>query len=111
MIRSVFNIVEGGLDLFSIDEFVSVQEISADITSLSALQNPFRDQTTIRISGSAHSNGQLLLYNAEGQLADIVPVSTSQTEVTCGKQLSPGLYLVRYVNEQGATRSLKIVKQ
>ncbi len=107
----VFNIVEGGFDQFSIDEFVSVGELSADLISLTITQNPFMDYTTIRLTGKDTGEGLLRIFNTEGRLAETVPVQKQQTMVTCGKSLSPGLYLVQFVSNHGVSRSLKMVKQ
>lgn len=107
----VFNIVEGGLDQFRIDEFVSIDEISQSSFHLSVRQNPFAEQTTLYISGQEAINHQLQIFNTEGKLVQSTLLKAGQTELPIGKDLTSGFYLVRVSNEQGTARSLKLIKQ
>ncbi len=106
----VFNIVEGGLDLFSVDEVVSVTENTSAGTQLIVVRNPFHDQTQIRLPKTS-INGLLQIFTVDGKLVETVSTTGQQQEATIGRNLNNGLYLVHYSNAGGVHAVLKMVKQ
>ena len=105
----VFNIVEGGFDLFSVEDFVSVSEVSAaNNPSLLALQNPFLHETTIRLLKPITKGSLLTIHTPDGKIIEQITLTESQTQVNLGQNYPAGLYLVHLNGSAGAP--VRIIK-
>jgi hypothetical protein len=105
----VFNIAEGGFDLFSVEDFVSVAEVSAaNNPSLLALQNPFLHETTIRLLKPITKGSLLTIHTPDGKIIEQITLTESQTQVNLGQNYPAGLYLVHLNGSAGAP--VRIIK-
>lgn len=106
----IFNIVEGGLDLFSVDgSTVSVVETTGNNQpALSALQNPFTTETTLLLPAPAGKTTALTVYTTDGRLVERIALTAGQTRVTMGQRYPSGVYLVHLSGT--TTAPVKVVK-
>lgn len=105
----VFNIVEGGFDLFSVEDFVSVAENPAATTpTLVALQNPFLNETIIRLLSPVSAGTTLSVHTPDGKLVERLTVTTSQSQVNLGQNYPAGVYIVQLNGT--SSQPIRIVK-
>lgn len=76
--------------------------------AMNVYPNPFSTNCTIQFSEINHPS-QIVIYDAVGKRADVIPVQANQNSFSLGKSLEPGIYFIVIRNEEGSD-VIKIVK-
>jgi choice-of-anchor B domain-containing protein len=109
------HILEAGIDkVLVMDEeevINSTGDIAAANVQLQTFPNPFQGEFNIsfRIPGQAEKVS-LQLFNTYGQLVEQRELSASAAQLTMGRQLTPGLYLLRLSANGEVLRTEKVVR-
>lgn len=107
----VFNVVEGGLDKFSITEGpLGVSETFENGSTVTASPNPFNTNITIHYALNTSNQATLQLMDVTGRLISERTLNQKNGSFVTGESLNPGVYLVRIFNEAEYSKVLKIVK-
>lgn len=107
----VFNIVEGGLDNFKIDETVGLSTVNGNNGILNAYPNPFTNSITFTLAGNDKLASTLVITDITGRVLEQIQVMGSNQKVEMGKTLPVGLYIARLMKSDGTSTDIKITKQ
>ena len=107
----VFNIVEGGLDHFKIDETVGLTTVNGNDGILNAYPNPFNSSIYFTLSGSNNLASTLVITDITGRVLEQTQVLGNFQKVEMGKTLPSGLYIARLTKSDGKSTEIKITKQ
>jgi hypothetical protein len=78
--------------------------------SIDAYPNPAHGQVTIRVNGVATSNGNLIVTDVAGRVLKTVAIKSHETIIKLD-ELTAGVYLLKYVDNQSNSQTLRITKQ
>ena len=106
----VFNIVEGGLDKFLVEEGpVSIAE--NDGLSLNAYPNPYADVIRITFDNSKlKGTATLIITDLSGRIVSEETIDTTIGFIETGKNLNAGMYLVQIKTANQNTAPIRISK-
>lgn len=107
----VFNIVEGGLDNFKIDETVGLSTVKGADGILNAYPNPFINSITFTLAGNDKLASTLVITDITGRVLEQIQVTGTNQKVEMGKTLPAGLYIARLMKSDGTSTDIKITKQ
>ena len=98
----VSNIVEGGLDLFSVTEAVAVNETIASSLQITATPNPFNDYSQIHYDLSLlKSPAHLTVYDMLGHEMMNQELAALKGEIITGNNWPAGIYLLKITSDLG----------
>lgn len=97
--------IGGGLNLYLGYGYMNTTDIDFR-TAVKLFPNPTRD--ILNIEGLAQSENTVEIYSIEGQLLNITRLNSNRTVNVAGYK--PGIYLLRIINNSGAT-TLKFIKK
>lgn len=78
---------------------------------LNAFPNPFRDAVTFSLTGTTHDQGQLVIYNALGQLLYQYPIQRESPMTYSFPELTAGLYIYQLHLNGEVVESGKLIKE
>ncbi len=107
----VFNIVEGGLDNFKIDETVGISESNENKGFLNAYPNPFSNSITFTLSPNLKDACTLIITDITGRTVEQVKITENNHKVEMGRNIPTGLYIARLLKANGTSNEIKITKQ
>lgn len=106
----IFNIVEGGLDMFEIVETTGMNDIQSN-RFMQAYPNPFNDQIRIDLNEALTENANLQVFDSRGRIVLNHSIAKGQRSMLVGNDWTPGLYYVRLSGDQGDIAVMKLIKQ
>lgn len=106
-----FNIVEGGLDQFKIDETTGLASANETLSTLNAYPNPFNNSIHFTMPSTTSLPATLFITDITGRILEQVKVSGSTQKVEMGRNIPAGLYIARQINADGTSSEMKITKQ
>jgi choice-of-anchor B domain-containing protein len=106
----IFNIVEGGLDLFEVVEAVGLEE-NMVLNQFTAGPNPFSDQIKINFNLSKEKQGtRLNVYNSLGKLVLTETLNSTEGSLEIGSNWESGIYLIVVNHADGKIESKRVIK-
>lgn len=106
----VFNLLEGGFDLFTVTNVTGVEALSVNELKLAAHPNPFNNSvqlTWIAKTEKVH----IEVLDITGRIVYSLDPITAQGTLEIGTEWPAGSYIARIVDSNSAITYLKIVKQ
>jgi hypothetical protein len=105
---AIHNIVEGGLDKFEVTDLVGLQENTPTIVNLKAWPNPFSNEFNLQFA--ANSEAVVTITDVTGRSIDQYKVSTHEGSLLIGRNWQQGIYFATLTTEDGAQKTIKLIK-
>jgi hypothetical protein len=91
------------------DHPTNVSDVNKGV-SIEAYPNPTRDMVTVRLNGIANAGGEMMLTDMAGRVLKTVKVNAQETVVDMN-QFAPGIYMLKYIDAENNSHTLRITKQ
>jgi len=91
---------------------LNINNLNDNENSITLYPNPCENVLNIKINSSNKLNSFIEIYNSLGKKIETVYVNNNQNNINIDiKNISQGIYFVKFVNETGISNTLKFVKQ
>jgi hypothetical protein len=106
----VFNIVEGGLDQFRVDETTGITYSDSLASRVSVYPNPTSSDFRVYYSYPTNSKLEMTVYDVTGKNIYQQRLTENYGTVLLGKNWNSGLYLIKIASDNGLIHTERVIK-